>query len=659
MSKASEKRPDRVVIEAVKPEIDGGRFPAKRAVGEEVVVEADVFLEGADSLEAALLYRHESEKRWSQVSMESLGNDGFRGSFTVTRLGRYLYTLRAWPAPFESWRKFVQKKLDAGQDISLELPTGTALVRQCVARAKGEERKALQELVGQITSASLSVEEKTERILDPAMAQRVAGYPDRDSVVEYAKKLEIAVDPIRARFSAWYEMFPRSYGTLRDCEAHLQYVVDLGFDVVYLPPVHPIGQTKRKGKNNALVCTPDDPGSPWAIGDRTGGHKAVHPELGTLQDFRRFVKSAGELGIDVALDIAFQCSPDHPWVEQHPDWFKQRSDGSIRFAENPPKKYEDIYPIDFECDDWQALWAELESVFEFWAEQGVRIFRVDNPHTKPFTFWERTIGNLKRRHPDLIFLAEAFTRPKIMYRLAKLGFTQSYTYFTWRNARRELEEYFTELTQTDVGEFFRPNLWPNTPDILHEYLQTGGRPAFLVRMVLASTLGASWGIYGAAFELCERVPREPGSEEYLNSEKYEIKRWELDRKESLRKEITRINQIRRDNPALQTNTGLRFHGTDNESLICYSKTTPDGDNAVLVVVNLDPRHTQSGWTDLSLEALGLTDNESFRVHDLLSDARYNWSGKRNYLELDPATMPAHLFRIERDHGADADSPAPA
>ncbi len=659
MATTNKKRPKRVVIEAVTPEIDGGCFPAKRVVGEQVVVEADLFLEGADSLDGALLFRHESEKRWTQAPMEGLVNDRFRGAFTVTRLGRYLFTLRAWPAPFESWRKFVRKKLDAGQDVSLELPTGLSLVRQCLPRIKGDDRDVLKALVEGMTSASLSVEEITERVLDPAVARLLAAYPDRDTVVEYAKKLEIAVDPVRARFSAWYEMFPRSYGTFLDCEAHLQYVAELGFDVVYLPPIHPIGQTKRKGKNNALECAPGDPGSPWAIGDRSGGHKAVHPELGTLEDFRRLVARAGELGIDVALDIAFQCSPDHPWVAEHPDWFKQRADGSIRFAENPPKKYEDIYPVDFESEDWQALWAEIESVFEFWVEQGVRIFRVDNPHTKPFAFWERTIGNLKQRHPDLIFLAEAFTRPKIMYRLAKLGFTQSYTYFTWRNAKPELQEYFTELTQTDVREFFRPNLWPNTPDILHEYLQTGGRPAFLARMVLAATLGASWGIYGAAFELCERIPREPGSEEYLNSEKYEVKRWELDRQDSLRKEISRINRIRRDNPALQSNTGLRFHGIDNEMLICYSKATPDGDNAVLVVVNLDPRHMQSAWTDLSLQALGLADEESFRVHDLLSDARYNWCGSRNYVELNPAVMPAHVFRIERDRDADADSRTPA
>ncbi|HEY5899315.1 MAG TPA: alpha-amylase family glycosyl hydrolase [Burkholderiales bacterium] len=454
------------------------------------------------------------------------------------------------------------------------------------------------------------------------------------------------VDRERARFSTWYEVFPRSlgtegrHGTFADVERHLERIQGLGFDVLYLPPIHPIGMTERKGKNNALKAEPQDVGSPWAIGAKEGGHKAIHPELGSMADFEQLVHEAQRRGMQIALDIAFQCSPDHPYVREHPEWFRQRPDGTVQYAENPPKKYQDIYPFDFESPDWKGLWAELKSIFEFWIGHGVTIFRVDNPHTKSFAFWEWCIGELKAKHPEAIFLSEAFTRPRVMHKLSKLGFSQSYTYFTWRNARWELTEYFTELSQDASREYFRPNVWPNTPDILHEYLQQGGRPAFLVRAVLAATLSANYGMYGPAFELMEATPREPGSEEYLNSEKYEIKRWDRERPDSLRPLITRLNAIRRENEALQSDWTLRFHPTDNDQLLCYSKQ--QGDNLILVVVNLDVRFAQAGWVDFD-RAPG----DAYIVEDLVAAGQYTWNGRRNFVQLNPQQLPAHVFRVTR------------
>ena len=462
----------------------------------------------------------------------------------------------------------------------------------------------------------------------------------------------MTVDPRRARCSAWYEMFPRStadapgrHGTFRDCEMRLPYVAELGFDVLYLPPSHPVGRVNRKGRNNALKATPDDPGSPWAIGSHEGGHKAVNPALGTLDDFRRLVSAARELGIEVALDIAFQCAPDHPYVQQHPQWFRWRPDGTVQYAENPPKKYEDIYPFNFECDDWPALWQELKSVFTFWVEHGVTIFRVDNPHTKPFAFWEWLIAEIQRDHPEAMFLSEAFTRPKVMHRLAKIGFTQSYTYFPWRNTKLELSEYFSELASHASREYFRPNHWPNTPDILTAYLQHGGRPAFMTRLVLAATLGANYGIYGPAFEHCENVPREPGSEEYRNSEKYEVRFWDLAKPDSLRTLVAAVNRARRENPALQQEWNIQFIPVDNDELICYTKYTNDRANVVIMVVNLDPHHRQSGWLEVPLDQLGIDRERSYEVEDLLSGTSYLWQGARNYVELNPQACPAHVFKV--------------
>jgi len=643
----------RVFIEAVKPEIDGGRFPIKRVVGEKVVVEADVIADGHDALSCVLLYRKEGASQWTEVQMEPLLNDRWRGEFPVTELGRYRYTLEGWVDPFQSWRRDLQKRVDAGQDVSVELQIGAALVKEAADRASGDDRKRLRSAASTLTGRR-AMSARVRMALDDELARLMDRNPERRHRTTYERELAVVVDRDKARFSAWYEMFPRSptsdperHGTFKDCEKRLAYIASMGFDVLYLTPIHPVGHTHRKGKNNTPEALPGDPGSPWAIGSEEGGHKAVHPELGSLEDFRHLVEKARDHSLEVALDIAFQCSPDHPYVREHPEWFRRRPDNTVQYAENPPKKYEDIYPVDFDTERRQELWEELKDIVLFWIDQGVRIFRVDNPHTKPFTFWEWLIAEVKRDHPDVILLSEAFTRPKIMYRLAKLGFTQSYTYFAWRNTSWELTQYFTELCQADVREYFRASLWPNTPDILTEYLQSGGRPAFMTRLVLAATLGASYGIYGPAFELCEDRPREPGSEEYLNSEKYEIKRWHLDSPDSLKDFITRVNRIRRENPALQGDWTLRFHPVDNDQLICYSKRTDDLANVLVIVVNVDPHHTHSGWIDLPVHDLGLDPHQPYQVHDLLSDARYLWQGGRNYVELNPHIVPAHIFRVQR------------
>jgi starch synthase (maltosyl-transferring) len=637
----------RVVIEGVSPEIDCGRFPVKRVVGETVEVEANIFADGHDALTCVLRYRREQDRAWTDTRMRELGNDRWRGEFRVRELGGYRYALRAWVDRFVTWGRDLEKKIAAEQDVSADLLTGAELVEAAAARASGPDRRRLRAWAGRLREGA-----DPEMALDEELAELMDRHPDRRFVVTYGRELPVVVDRERARFSTWYEMFARSavgdatrHGTFADLEKRLPYVSEMGFDVLYVPPIHPIGRTHRKGKNNSPVPEPEDPGSPWAIGSAEGGHKSVHSELGTLQDFDRLVASAGDHGIEIALDLAYQCSPDHPYVREHPEWFRHRPGGTIQYAENPPKRYEDIYPLDFETESWRELWEELASVVEFWIGHGVRIFRVDNPHTKPFAFWEWLIDRIKAQHPDVIFLSEAFTRPNVMYRLAKLGFTQSYTYFTWRNTKWELTEYFTELTQTDIREFFRPNLWPNTPDILNEYLQTGGRPAFLVRLVLAATLGASYGIYGPAFELLEDRPVAQGREEYLNSEKYEIRQWDLEHPDSLAELIARTNRARHDNPALQTDRTLRFHHIDNDRVIAYSKRSEDGRNVVLVVVNLDPHHVQSGWLELPEGELGIDPGVPFQVHDLLSDARFLWQGPRNFVRLDPDVLPAHLFRV--------------
>jgi starch synthase (maltosyl-transferring) len=595
----------RVVIEHVTPEVDEGRFAVKRTVGEDVAVEADVFADGHDEVAAALLWRRVGGRDWHETRMAALGNDRWRGSFTCAEHTDYEYTVEGWIDRVATLRNAVEKKEAAGQDASAD---------------RDELRLASAE-------------------------------PERRSASRYRRMLRVAVERERARFSAWYEMFPRSAGadpsrsaTFDEAAARLPYIASMGFDVLYLPPIHPIGRSFRKGRNNALTAGPGEPGSPWAIGSAEGGHTAIEPGLGTLEDFDRFVAAAAEHGLEVALDLAFQASPDHPYVAQHPEWFSHRSDGTIKYAENPPKKYQDIYPFDFESAEWPALWHELRRVIEFWIAHGVTIFRVDNPHTKPLPFWRWVIGEIRRAHPGVIFLSEAFTRPKIMRYLAKAGFSQSYTYFTWRNTKEDLQAYFTELTQTPVVEYLRANLFANTPDILHDYLQTGGRAAFAVRLVLAATLGASFGIY-SGFELCENTPVRAGSEEYLDSEKYQIRIRDFTRGDSLAELIARVNAIRRAHAALQFDRGLRFHDTDNPQLLCYSKRAPDGRDLVLVVVNLDPFHMQHGHVRLPLADWNLPADRAVVARDLLSDETYAWQGEWNYVRLDPPARVAHVIAL--------------
>lgn len=644
----------RVAIEGVQPAIEGGRFPIKRTIGEDVVVEADAFVDGHDALTVVLRYRPEAAQQWTEVSMTSLGNDRWRGSFLVTGVGRWHYTVTGWVDHFVTWRRDLGKRIGAGQNVQVDLLVGAAIIEGAAARAATEDRRTLTKWGKELRSDDMPDKKRVELALSAEVEALVATYPDRRFSSTYERELAVVVDPEKARFSAWYEMFPRSWsrtpghhGTLKDCEASLPYVASMGFDVLYLPPIHPIGRTHRKGKNNAPNGGAEDPGSPWAIGALEGGHQAIHPELGTLQDFRSLIEQARRRGIEVAMDLAFQCSPDHPYVKEHRDWFRTRPDGTVQYAENPPKKYQDIYPLDFESDGWRDLWEELKNVVFYWVKEGIRIFRVDNPHTKPFAFWEWLIGEVKQRHPDVIFLAEAFTRPKVMARLAKAGFSQSYNYFPWRNTKSELVQYFTELTHTEVREFLRPNLWPNTPDILTEQLQRGGRAAFMSRFVLAATLGANYGIYGPAYELREQTAREAGSEEYVDSEKYEIKQWNLDSPDSMREFIGVVNGIRRENPALHSDWSLRFHEIANDQLICYSKCTADYSNIILVVVNLSPHHVHSGWLDLDLESLAVDARSPFQVQDLLTHTHYLWEGRRNYVEVNPHSVPAHIFRIRR------------
>jgi starch synthase (maltosyl-transferring) len=642
----------RVVIERVSPEIDCGRFPIKRVVGERVIVEADVFADGHDQIACQILY-WQDEKKLKTTPMKPLGNDRWRSEFSVAELGRYYYTVEGWIDRFETWRVALVKRVAASQDVRVELLLGTDLIAEAAAQAMGEDAEFLRQWAIRLREAK-DKPEGAAIALEEGLLELIRRYPVKHFASRYGKQLMAMVDREEARFSTWYEVFPRScareagrHGTFRDCELWLPHIASMGFDVVYLPPIHPIGREFRKGKNNSPNSQPTDPGSPWAIGSAEGGHKSIHPNLGTLADFKHFVSAAEKQGLEVAIDIAFQCAPDHPYVREHPEWFRKRPDGTIQYAENPPKQYQDIYPLDFESAEWRALWEELKSVFDYWIDQGVQIFRVDNPHTKPFPFWEWVIGEIKERHPEVLFLAEAFTKPAVMQRLSKLGFSQSYTYFTWRNTKQEITEYFSELAETELREYFRTSLWPNTPDILPGFLQVGKRPAFMVRLLLAATLGASYGIYGPAFELCENTPLQPGSEEYLNSEKYELKHRDLLSAGSLRDFIARINQIRKEHSALQGNRSLRFHETDNPELICYSKTSDDLSDVIVVIVNLDCVRAQTGWVDLDLSSLGLDADQTFQVHDLLGQGEYLWHGSWNYVALTPESLPAHILHVRR------------
>jgi starch synthase (maltosyl-transferring) len=640
-----------VVIENVAPVLDGGRYPIKREVGAILQVSADIFKDGHDVLVAFLRYRPAWEKAWRETPMRFVDNDRWAGEFTLERIGRHLFTIEAMPHPFRSWLADLDKRVAAEQDVASELLEGAALLRASLRRARGEDARLLRGALAALKAANDQAA-AVAVARDPALAEATDRALNRAEATPAGRDFEVVVDRERARFAAWYEFFPRSatgdgrHATFADAEAALPRIAGMGFDVVYLPPVHPIGTTNRKGRNNALVAEPSDPGSPWAIGGPEGGHMAVHPALGTLDDFDRFVAAAERHGLEVALDFAIQCSPDHPYVREHPEWFFHRPDGTIKYAENPPKKYQDVYPLNFMGDDPWPLWQEMRRIVLFWIGHGVRTFRVDNPHTKPVRFWEWLIREVQAAHPDVVFLAEAFTRPKMMKVLAKAGFTQSYTYFTWRTGKDELREYFEEITQPPVAEYFRGNLWPNTPDILHEVLQKGGRPAFRMRLVLAATLSSLYGMY-SGYELVENAPVREGSEEYLDSEKYQLVARAFDAPGNLVDEITRVNRIRRENRALHLYTNLRFYTADDPGILWYGKATPERDNVIFVAANLDPTVPHASLVDVPLAELGLDPDQPYRMHELMSDAWYEWRGPRGYVALDPEVAPAQIFALHR------------
>jgi len=645
------------ITEKLKPLVDGGRYPTKRIVGEDLVVEADIFKDGHDVVAAVLKWRVLAEKRWRETPMAYIDNDRWRGVCTLYDVAIYEYTVEAWTDTFRGWQLEFTAKFGAGiSELQSEALEGAALLEAASRRARDRTDSArLLELSRRMCKAGTAEINKIaqSRELEVLMAT----YADRDNATHYAPAPRVIVDRPAAQIGAWYEFFPRSAegrddrgSTFRDCLPRVDDAKAMGFDVIYFPPIHPIGHTNRKGRNNSITCEPRDPGVPWAIGSEAGGHKAVEPSLGTVADFDWLQEQVRKRGMEIALDFAINCSPDHPYVKEHPDWFYKRPDGTIKYAENPPKKYEDIYPLNFRCDDWRELWAEMKSIVLFWAQRGVRIFRVDNPHTKPVAFWEYLVSGVRAKYPDVVFLAEAFTRPKMMKALAKAGFNQSYSYFTWRNSKRELIEYFTELTQTEMSEYFRANLWPNTPDILPFVLQDGGRPAFMIRVLLAATLSTLYGIY-SGYELCENEAL-PGREEYLDSEKYQWKERDWNAPGNIKDWIAQLNKIRKENRALQSYNNLRFYHADNDAILFYGKMTPARDNIILVVVNLDPHRKQNSYVDVPIDQFGQMESDVYQVHDLLSDARYTWNGRQNYVELDPEIQPAHVFRVRRWTGVD-------
>jgi starch synthase (maltosyl-transferring) len=642
----------RIVVRNVSPQIDGGRYPIKRTLNEPVFVEADIFANGQDAVSAVLKYRREDQPSWSEVTMSEIANDRWIASFRVEQLGIYRYTLEAWTNRFLTWWRRLQRKVEVGSPLEDDFFIGVSLLEETATKASTNDATRLNELKELCRSESRIFGVLENEAVRNEINELLVRYRDPNVTTPFGTELRVVVDPALARFGAWYEVFPRScssepdrHGTLRDLADRLPMLADLGFDVVYLPPIHPIGHTARKGKNNSLLARPGDPGSPWAIGSKAGGHKSVHPDLGTLEDFQFLLSRAQQIGIQIALDIAFQCSPDHPYVDEHPEWFPRRLDGSIHFAEDPPQRYEDIYPFDFGCQDRLALWQELKSIFTFWTGYGVRVFRVDNPHTKPFDFWEWLINDLKSETSDLIFLAEGLTRPNLMTHLARVGFSQSYDYFPWRNTKSEITDYYRGLVESDLREFFRPNLWPNTPQLLPPALQQGGRPAFMSRLILAATLGSSYGIYGPAYEMCEGKALASSPTEYADSEQYELKCWRWNEQGEVHDLIRRLNRARRANSALQSNERLQFHRVDNDSLIAYSKTNENRTNRILTVVNLDPHNVQSGWIHLALDQLDIRPGSRFTVLDLLSGEQYTWHGARNYVALNPLAVPGHVFEI--------------
>ncbi len=645
----------RVSINNVKPQIDCGKTPIKRIVGEPVDVTADIFADGHDKVDALLLYREKTRegrapKKWKEKPMRFEGNDRWSAIFFSENTGIMEYTIEAWVDHFSTWKYGLKKKHEAGQALETELKIGAQIINEAIPRASKDQKKGLQSLI-----ELLEKDDNEEKVVSLVLSDKVTNLMyrtrDRKRVTLHDNTLQMLVQRKKALFSAWYEFFPRStsphpgaHGTFNTSKKILPEIAKMGFDVVYLPPIHPIGKSFRKGINNATEAGPDDPGSPWAIGSKEGGHKSIHPQLGSMNDFKSLVKTAQDLGMEVALDFAIQCSQDHPYVQDHPQWFKWRPDGTVQYAENPPKKYQDVLPVNFETEDWENLWQELKSIVEFWIDKGVKIFRVDNPHTKSFIFWEWLIQDINSKYDGIIFLAEAFTRPRIMEKLAKVGFTQSYTYFTWRNTKKEFEEYLTELTKTEMREYFRPNFWPNTPDILPISLEDKEEPSFLIRLLLAGTLSSNYGMYGPLFEfgLNEAYP---GKEEYTRSEKYEIKHWDWFKPTRIKEIITLLNKIRKENEALQSTWNIEFCETDNDQVICYSKI--EKENKLFIVISLDPLHSQSGWVKVPLKELSIQENEQFSVYDLLTDSRYVWENEWNYVVLHPSQIPGHIFRIDK------------
>ncbi|GAA4469640.1 alpha-1,4-glucan--maltose-1-phosphate maltosyltransferase [Nemorincola caseinilytica] len=640
----------RVVIDDVRPSVNRGRYAAKATVGHPVTISASIFADGHDEIYAEALLKHSTDKQWKTVQLELVNNDHWTATFVPDKLGRYQLQVQAWIDHFASWQKALKKKHGASQDITVEIQAGIMQVSQYMATIAGKEKNILQQWTTRMQAAA-TADEQAAIAAETEAAGIMCRHREKDSITTTAPTVhEIEVDVQRAQFSTWYELFPRSaasaegmHGTFKDVKKLLPRISEMGFDVLYLPPIHPIGEEKRKGRNNAAVAAIGDPGSPWAIGNSTGGHKAIHPQLGTLRDLKELITSAKKHGIELAMDIAFQCAPDHPYVAQHPEWFKWRPDGTVQHAENPPKKYEDILPLNFESVAWESLWQELRSIFLYWIEQGVSIFRVDNPHTKALPFWEWAIREIKTQHPQVIFLAEAFTRPRIMEHLAKIGFSQSYTYFTWRHTKQDIEEYMTELTKTPLQYYFRPNFWPNTPDILTPELARSGEAGHIIRAILAATLSSSWGMYGPVYEFGLNEMAH-GKDEYADSEKYEIKHWEWGRYTRTKEVVSYLNRIRRENAALQQTNAIEFLPTDNEQVIAYLKWAEG--SKLIVVVNLDPFHTQSAMVNVSAEKMGKDMPGTFKVYDMLSGDRYEWQMGNNYISLSPWDMPAHILRPE-------------
>jgi starch synthase (maltosyl-transferring) len=651
MSNAASALP-RLVIEHVTPELDAGRYPVKRALGETVQVEADIFKDGHDEIAGQLLFRHQEQREWQRIPLTyQYDPDRWHAEFKVDRLGLWQYAVEAWPDKYGTWVRDLGKRLSAGQNVVPALAEGSALLQLCAKHRAQDIAARLVAASQRMLDTTLRVDERIAIAQSPDVRALAYGPLVPDDAARSERVLEVRVERELAQFGAWYELFPRSqskipgrHGTFADVEERLPELAALGFDVIYLPPIHPIGRTHRKGRNNAREALAGDVGSPWAIGAAEGGHLAIHPALGTLADFDQLVATAREFCLEIALDYALQCSPDHPWVKEHPAWFFVRTDGSIQYAENPPKKYEDIYPINFWCDDRENLWKACLEIFLFWISHGVKVFRVDNPHTKPFAFWEWVIGKVLEQHPDVIFLSESFTRPKRMKSLLKLGFSQSYTYFTWKNAAWEIRDYVSELTEPATIEFFRPNFFANTPDILHAFLQTGGRPAFRIRLLLAATLSPSYGIY-SGFELCENRAVAPGSEEYLNSEKYEIRQRKWNQFGNIKQDVAKLNRIRKENPAFGKLGNVRFLTTEYEQILAYHKHWETND--LIIVVNLDPTRMHECMVHLPLQELGLREDQMFEVEDLLTGVRHTWRGSRNYVRLDPSERVGHVLRLVR------------